>query len=161
MKINKIYLGLGSNIGNREENLQTAQRFITEKFGTIISSSSMYETTAWGLTEQNAFLNQVICIETKFLPIVVLQIVLDIEKKMGRIREQKWGARVIDIDVLYHANEIIVTKNLTVPHPFIQERKFVLVPLCEIAGQFIHPKLQKTNLQLLEICQDLGEIKLF
>ena len=161
MKINQIYLGLGSNIGNREENLQIAQRFITEKFGTIISSSSMYETTAWGLTEQNAFLNQVICIETKFLPIVVLQIVLDIEKKMGRIREQKWGARVIDIDVLYHANEIIVTKNLTVPHPFIQERKFVLVPLCEIAGQFIHPKLQKTNLQLLEICQDLGEIKLF
>lgn len=161
MKINKIYLGLGSNIGNREENLQTAQRFITEKFGTIISSSSMYETTAWGLTEQNAFLNQVICIETKFLPIVVLQIVLDIEKAMRRIREQKWGARVIDIDVLYHANEVITTENLIIPHPLIQERKFVLVPLCEIAGQFIHPKLQKTNLQLLEICQDLGEIKLF
>ena len=161
MKINKVYLGLGSNIGNREENLQTAQRFITEKFGTIISSSSIYETTAWGLTEQNAFLNQVICIETKFLPIVVLRIVLDTEKVMGRIREQKWGARVIDIDVLYHANEVITTENLIIPHPLIQERKFVLVPLCEIAGQFIHPKLQKTNLQLLEICQDLGEIKLF
>jgi 2-amino-4-hydroxy-6-hydroxymethyldihydropteridine diphosphokinase len=157
----KVYLGLGSNMGNREENLQIAQRFITEKFGTIISLSSIYETAAWGLTEQNAFLNQAVCIETKFSPIEVLQIVLEIEKSMGRIREQKWGARIIDIDILYYANKVISFPDLEIPHPFIQERRFVLVPLCEIAGEFIHPKIKQTNLELLEKCKDSGEINLF
>lgn len=161
MKINKTYLGLGSNLGNREENLQTAQRFIAEKFGTIISLSSIYETAAWGLTEQNAFLNQVLCVETKFPPIEVLQIILEIEKLMGRIREHKWGARIIDIDILYYANKIVSLPNLAIPHPFIQERRFVLVPLCEIAGEFIHPKFKQTNLKLLEKCRDSGEINPF
>lgn len=161
MKRTKVYLGLGSNMGNREENLQIAQRFIEEKLGTIVSLSSIYETAAWGLTEQNAFLNQVICIETNYLPTVVLQIVLEIEKSMGRIREQKWGARIIDIDILYYANKIITLSDLSIPHPFIQERRFVLVPLCEIAGEFIHPKFKQTNLELLEKCQDSGEISLF
>jgi 2-amino-4-hydroxy-6-hydroxymethyldihydropteridine diphosphokinase len=161
VKRSKVYLGLGSNMGNREENLQIAQHIIEEKFGTIISLSSIYETAAWGLTEQNAFLNQVICIETKYLPIAVLQIVLEIEKSMGRIREQKWGARIIDIDILYYANKIITLPDLSIPHPFIQERRFVLVPLCEVAGEFIHPKFKQTNLELLKKCQDLGEINLF
>jgi 2-amino-4-hydroxy-6-hydroxymethyldihydropteridine diphosphokinase len=161
VKINKIYLGLGSNLGNREENLQIAQRFIAEKFGTIISLSSIYETAAWGLTEQNTFLNQVICIETKLPPIEVLQKVLEIEKFMGRIREQKWGARIIDIDILYYASKVILLPDLEIPHPFIQERRFVLVPLCEIAGEFIHPKFKQTNFELLEKCQDSGEINLF
>lgn len=161
MKLTKVYLGLGSNLGNREENLQIAQCFIEENFGTIISLSSIYETAAWGLTEQNTFLNQVICIETKLPPIEVLQIVLEIERSMGRIRELKWGARIIDIDILYYANKIVTLPNLSIPHPFIQERRFVLVPLCEIAGEFIHPKLHQTNLELLEKCQDSGEIKVF
>ncbi len=161
MKINKIYLGLGSNLGNREENLHIAQRFIVEKFGTIILLSSIYETAAWGFTEQHSFLNQVICIETKFPPIQVLQIVLEIEKSMGRIREQKWGARIIDIDILYYANKIVSLPDLVIPHPFIQERRFILVPLCEIAGGFIHPKFKQTNLELLGKCQDSGEINLF
>lgn len=157
----KVYLGLGSNLGNREENLKIAQCFIEENFGTIISLSSIYETAAWGLTEQNAFLNQVICVETKLPAIKVLQIVLEIEKSMGRIRELKWGARIIDIDILYYANKIVTLPNLSIPHPFIEERRFVLVPLCEIAGEFIHPKLHQTNLELLEKCQDSGEIKVF
>lgn len=161
MKSKKIYLGLGSNLGNREENLQTAQLFITEKFGTIISLSSVYETAAWGFTEQNAFLNQVICIETKFSPIQVLLIILEIEKSMGRIREQKWGTRIIDIDILYYANKIVLLPDLEIPHPFIQERRFVLVPLCEIDGEFVHPKFKQTNDELLRKCQDSGEINLF
>ena len=161
MKSKKIYLGLGSNLGNREENLQTAQLFITEKFGTIISLSSVYETAAWGLTKQNAFLNQVICIETKFSPIQVLLIILEIEKSMGRIREQKWGTRIIDIDILYYANKIVLLPDLEIPHPFIQERRFVLVPLCEIDGEFVHPKFKQTNDELLRKCQDSGEINLF
>lgn len=161
MKLHQIFLGLGSNLGNREENLSTAQRLIEEKVGKIRSKSSIYETAAWGVTEQNAFLNQVLEVKTSFSPSAVLHLVLKIEKDMGRIREIKWGERSIDIDILYHNNKIISTKDLTIPHPFIQERKFVLVPLCEIAPAFIHPKLKQTNLELLEKCQDSGEIKVF
>lgn len=161
MKFNKIFLGLGSNLGNRAENLLTAQKLIEEKFGKILSKSSIYETAPWGITEQNAFLNQVVEIETSFSPSAVLHLVLKIEKDMGRIREIKWGERSIDIDVLYYNNEIVSTENLVIPHPFIQERKFVLVPLCEIAPVFIHPKLKQTNLELLKKCQDSGKIKLY
>ena len=161
MKHNKVFLGLGSNLGNREENLLKAQKLINKKVGKVHSKSSIYETAAWGITEQNAFLNQVLEIETVFSPDAVLHLLLKIEKNMGRIREIKWGERSIDIDVLYYNNEIISTENLVVPHPFIQERKFVLVPLCEIAPVFIHPKLKQSNLELLEKCQDSGEIVVF
>jgi 2-amino-4-hydroxy-6-hydroxymethyldihydropteridine diphosphokinase len=161
LKHNKVFLGLGSNLGNRSENLLMAQKLIEDKVGKTLSKSSIYETAAWGITEQNAFLNQVLEIETIFSPNAVLHLVLKIEKDMGRIREIKWGERSIDIDVLYYNNEIISTENLTVPHPFIQERKFVLVPLCEIAAAFIHPKLKKSNLELLKNCQDSGEIVVF
>jgi 2-amino-4-hydroxy-6-hydroxymethyldihydropteridine diphosphokinase len=161
LKHNKVFLGLGSNLGNREENLLKAQKLINKKVGKVHSKSSIYETAAWGITEQNAFLNQVLEIETVFSPDAVLHLLLKIEKNMGRIREIKWGERSIDIDVLYYNNEIISTENLVVPHPFIQERKFVLVPLCEIAPVFIHPKLKQSNLELLEKCQDSGEIVVF
>jgi 2-amino-4-hydroxy-6-hydroxymethyldihydropteridine diphosphokinase len=161
LKHNKVFLGLGSNLGNREENLLKAQKLIDKKVGKVHSKSSIYETAAWGITEQNAFLNQVLEIETVFSPDAVLHLLLKIEKNMGRIREIKWGERSIDIDVLYYNNEIISTENLVVPHPFIQERKFVLVPLCEIAPVFIHPKLKQSNLELLEKCQDSGEIVVF
>ncbi len=161
MKHNKVFLGLGSNLGNREENLLKAQKLIDKKVGKVHSKSSIYETAAWGITEQNAFLNQVLEIETVFSPDAVLHLLLKIEKNMGRIREIKWGERSIDIDVLYYNNEIISTENLVVPHPFIQERKFVLVPLCEIAPVFIHPRLKQSNLELLEKCQDSGEIVVF
>jgi 2-amino-4-hydroxy-6-hydroxymethyldihydropteridine diphosphokinase len=161
LKPHQLFLGLGSNLGNREENLSTAQSLIEEKVGIIRSKSSIYETAAWGITEQNAFLNQVIEVETSFSPSAVLHLVLKIEKDMGRIREIKWGERSIDIDVLYYNNEIISTENLAVPHPFIQERKFVLVPLCEIAPTFIHPKLKQSNFELLKKCQDSGEITIF
>ncbi|MDZ7936049.1 MAG: 2-amino-4-hydroxy-6-hydroxymethyldihydropteridine diphosphokinase [Emticicia sp.] len=159
MKSNQIFFGLGSNLGNREENLLIAQKLINERVGKIRSKSSIYETAAWGITEQNAFLNQVIEVESCFSSSAVLHLVLKIEKDMGRIREIKWGERSIDIDILYYNNEIILTENLVIPHPFIRDRKFVLVPLCEIAQDFIHPKLQQTNLELLEKCQDSGEIK--
>jgi len=161
LKPNKVFLGLGSNLGNREENLLMAQKLIEEKVGKVRSKSSIYETAAWGITEQNAFLNQVLEIETVFSPSAVLHLLLKIEKDMGRIREIKWGERSIDIDVLYFNNVILSTENLVVPHPFIPERKFVLVPLCEIAPVFIHPKLKQSNLELLEKCQDSGEIIVF
>jgi 2-amino-4-hydroxy-6-hydroxymethyldihydropteridine diphosphokinase len=161
LKHAKVFLSLGSNLGNRTENLLMAQKLIEEKIGKIRSKSSIYETAAWGITEQTAFLNQVLEIETIFSPIAVLHLVLKIEKNMGRIRKIKWGERSIDIDVLYYNNEIIATENLIVPHPFLQERKFVLVPLCEIAPAFIHPKLKQSNLELFEKCKDSGDIVVF
>lgn len=158
MKLHKIFLGLGSNLGNREGNLLTAQKLIEEEVGKILSKSSIYETAAWGITEQNAFFNQVVEVESSYSPSAVLHLVLKIENDMGRIREIKWGERSIDIDILYYNSETISTENLAIPHPFIQERKFVLVPLCEIAPAFIHPELKQRNLELLEKCQDSGEI---
>lgn len=148
-------------MGNREENLYIAQNYINEELGRIVSESSIYETAAWGITEQNAFLNQVIKIETSFSAKKVLKLILAIEIKMGRVREIKWGERSIDIDILYYNDQIVSTENLEIPHPFIQERKFVLVPLCEIASTFVHPKLKTSNQELLKNCQDSGELWLF
>ena len=158
MKINQVYLGLGSNLGNRQENLQLAYQLIQEQIGDITDESSIYETAAWGLIEQNAFLNQVLKVNTQYQATVVLKKVLDIELSMGRVREIKWGARMIDIDILYYNNDIIEVNNLVIPHPFIQDRRFVLVPLCEIASDLVHPKLKQTNKQLLEKCVDSSKV---
>ncbi|GAB3505623.1 2-amino-4-hydroxy-6-hydroxymethyldihydropteridine diphosphokinase [Emticicia fontis] len=158
MKINQVYLGLGSNLGNRQENLDLACLRISENIGAILAQSSIYETAAWGVTEQDDFLNQVICITTEFEAPALLTKILAVEQSMGRIREVKWGARIIDIDMLYYNDNIIKLDNLTVPHPFIQERRFVLVPLAEIAPDFIHPQLQETNTSLLANCPDTSEV---
>ena len=147
-------------MGNREENLSTARELIGTKVGHICSISSIYETAAWGITAQNAFLNQVVALETRYSPSAVLHLVLRIEQEMGRIREVKWGERRIDIDILYYNDEIISTENLTIPHPFIEARKFVLIPLCDVASEFLHPKLKSSNRDLLKQCPDLGEVRL-
>jgi 2-amino-4-hydroxy-6-hydroxymethyldihydropteridine diphosphokinase len=158
VKINRVYLGLGSNLGNRQENLDLACLRISETIGAIVAQSSIYETAAWGLTEQNDFLNQVICINTEYEASEVLRKVLAVEQSMGRIREVKWGARTIDIDILYYNADVIKLTHLTVPHPFIQERRFVLTPLAEIAPDFVHPQLQQTNATLLANCSDTSEV---
>jgi 2-amino-4-hydroxy-6-hydroxymethyldihydropteridine diphosphokinase len=159
LKSHKVFLGLGSNLGNRKENLRMARMCIAQIVGLITKESSIYETTAWGIIEQNAFLNQVIAIETIYSPSAVLHLILKIEKDIGRVREIKWGERIIDIDILYYDNEIVSTETLNIPHLFIQERNFVLVPLTEIAGNFLHPKLLKTNQDLLNESIDSGEVK--
>ncbi|RYU94542.1 2-amino-4-hydroxy-6-hydroxymethyldihydropteridine diphosphokinase [Emticicia agri] len=158
MKINQVYLGLGSNLGERQANLDLACIRIAETIGAIVAQSSIYETAAWGLKEQNDFLNQVICINTEYEASEVLTRVLAVEQSMGRIREVKWGARIIDIDLLYYNADIIQLNNLTIPHPFIQERRFVLTPLAEIAPDFIHPQWQQTNATLLANCTDTSEV---
>ncbi|MBA4850239.1 2-amino-4-hydroxy-6-hydroxymethyldihydropteridine diphosphokinase [Emticicia sp. BO119] len=156
--MNQVYLGLGSNLGDRQENLELACTRIFKTIGATVAQSSIYETAAWGLKEQNDFLNQVICINTEYEAVEVLTKVLAVEQSMGRIREVKWGARTIDIDILYFNDEIINLAHLTIPHPFIQERRFVLTPLAEVAPDFVHPQLQQTNATLLANCADTSEV---
>ncbi len=158
--MNTAYLILGSNKGDKLQNLQQAIHLIEKEIGSIIKISDTYSTAAWGDTSQPDFLNQAICIQTFLSPTNVLQGALEIEKKLGRIRDQeKWKERIIDIDILFYDNIIIDTPDLKIPHPYIQERKFVLVPLLEIASTFIHPIFHKTIETLLKECTDTLEVQ--
>ncbi len=157
--MNDAYLLIGGNMGDRLLNLQQAYFKIEKQAGAIVKKSDVYETAAWGLTEQNAFLNQVLLISTVHTAEELLQKLLYIEQESGRKRIVKMGPRTIDIDILFYNNEIISTSDLTVPHPQIANRRFVLTPLNEIAPDFVHPVLQKTIGELLEKCTDNLEVK--
>ncbi|MDX2188454.1 MAG: 2-amino-4-hydroxy-6-hydroxymethyldihydropteridine diphosphokinase [Bacteroidota bacterium] len=149
-----VYIGLGSNVGDKQANLNKAILLIDQKLGKVSKASHLYNTKAWGNTHQPDFLNQVIELRTSFKVTFVLHVLLEIELKLGRIRTEKWGPRTIDLDILFFDNTIINTPDLIVPHPEIQNRKFVLLPLCEIAPDFKHPILKKTNKKLLKECLD-------
>ena len=153
------YLLLGSNLGKREEILENAVNSIKKTIGNVSKNSSIYETLAWGIEDQPAFLNQVIKIETTINPHQLLTAINKIEKELGRIRHEKWGERLIDIDILYYDDSVLDTQPLTIPHPEIANRKFTLVPLAEIAPEFFHPVLAKTQTELLKECKDGLEVK--
>jgi 2-amino-4-hydroxy-6-hydroxymethyldihydropteridine diphosphokinase len=144
---------LGSNQGNRAE-LQMAAVRIEQSLGTIEKSSSLYETAAWGKTDQPNFLNQAIVAKSTLNPTQTLAVIHAIEIEMGRERIIKWGERIIDIDILYADDLVVNLPHLRVPHPEIQNRKFVLTPLVEIMPDYTHPVLLKTNLELLQACND-------
>ena len=154
MEINKVFLSLGSNIGDRTQNLSLARSRIFNEVGKIIINSKIYESEPWGFKSQANFLNQVIIIETNLKSKEVLKKILSIEKSLGRIRKGRWKARNIDIDILFYNNEIINLKNLVIPHPLIQNRNFILVPLNQIAKNYIHPGINKTMSQLLKLSKD-------
>ena len=156
--MNTAYLLLGTNLGERKQNLFSAISFLEKKVGSILKRSSIYETEPWGKKNQSDFLNMAVEIYTHLSANALLAAILSIEKQMGRERSEKWGERIIDIDILLFNQEVISEPNLTVPHPFLHERKFTLVPLNEIIPGFLHPVLQKTVAALLEICNDKGKI---
>lgn len=149
-----VFLLMGSNLGDRLNHLLEARHEISRQAGKIITASGVYQTEAWGNRSQPDFYNQVIEIEPVYEPHATLLLLLDIEKKLGRVRLEKYGSRVIDIDILFWNKEIIDQPDLIIPHPQLQHRRFVLVPMVEIAPTFIHPILNKTSLQLLDECTD-------
>jgi 2-amino-4-hydroxy-6-hydroxymethyldihydropteridine diphosphokinase len=139
-----VFLLLGSNMGNRHLFLEMAVAEIEKLVGTVLKKSAVYETLAWGKTDEPDYLNQVLCIETAMEPQAVLRTVLNIEKELGRERKEKWGSRIIDIDILFYGNQIINEPDLIIPHPYLHQRKFTLAPMAEIAPGFMHPVLMKT-----------------
>lgn len=145
-------------MGNREQNLREAVSLCEERVGRLLHTSSVYSTAAWGVTDQPDFFNQVLVFSTNLSAREVLEKVLKIEADMGRVRLQKWGQRLIDIDLLYFDDMIINEPDLKIPHPFIQARKFVLIPLSEIAPDFVHPVLFLSNLQLLKQTDDQSSV---
>lgn len=153
--MNTAYIILGSNKGDKLYNLQQAIKLIEEKAGTIKKLSDIFVTAAWGNTEQPDFYNQALCLQTLRSAPDLLNALLSIEKTLGRVRDQqKWMERTMDIDILFFNNSIINGKDLTIPHPFIQERKFVLVPMAKLEPRLIHPVLQKSIKTLLSECRD-------
>ncbi|UEG49954.1 2-amino-4-hydroxy-6-hydroxymethyldihydropteridine diphosphokinase [Ferruginibacter lapsinanis] len=159
--MNKTYLLLGSNMGNSKEQLLSAQKNIKKQIGKITRLSSLYQTAAWGNTNQPDFLNQVIIVETRLSARETIKTILSIEKEMGRIRTVKNAPRVIDIDILFYNKEIINDNDLKIPHPEIQNRNFVLSPLNELSPNMKHPVLNKTIHYLLTICKDKLNVKKF
>lgn len=152
------YLALGTNIGDRASYLNAAVEAVSRKIGTVEQISSIYQTAAWGVENQADFYNQVIEVKTTLLSLKLLEVCQAIEQELGRVRKEKWGPRVIDIDILSYDNQIIKSPDLTVPHPLMQARNFVLVPLQEIAEDWIHPIYKKSIGLLTKECNDPLEV---
>lgn len=152
--MNEVYLLTGGNIGNRVANLQQACDLIEQRVGTTIAASSIYETAPWGITDQPAFVNQVLRIRTHLSPAEVLKQLLKIEEVMGRTRALRYGPRIIDIDILLYNDIVVQAPDLIIPHPEMANRRFVMVPLNEIAPGVVHPVYHKTVQQLLAACED-------
>ena len=157
----EVVLAIGGNKGDRADFLQKAMDALSRQ-ATLVGYSQIYETEAWGgVATSGNFLNQVICIQTDLDPTSLLELIQGIELDLGRTREQHWGDRTIDIDILYFGAEVWNTPTLSIPHPYLAQRRFVLQPLAEILPKKIHPVLGKTSLELLAECTDQGQVSVW
>lgn len=150
----EVYVSLGTNLGDKDNNLRTAVRLMQERIGKVISLSSFYETAPWGFQSEHSFLNAAACIETRLSPEQLLLVTQQIERELGRTQKSSGNAykdRLIDIDLLMYDNLQIHADQLVLPHPLMTERRFVLEPLAEIAPETIHPVTGKTIRELLEL----------
>lgn len=146
-------------MGDRAANLARARVLLESQCGNIVAASALYETEAWGKTDQPAFLNQALALETELKAPQLIRRILKVEKQMGRIREEKYGPRIIDIDILLFNDETYYYHFLRLPHPEMQNRRFALLPLAEIAPDVMHPVLHKSVRELLELCPDKLAVK--
>lgn len=158
MTTQRLYLLLGANLGDRHHTLAQARQQLAQHLGAVLQTSTIYETAAWGLTDQPAYLNQVFLLETARSPEAVLAETQAIEQALGRVRAERWGARVIDIDLLFYNDLILNTPALTLPHPYLHLRRFTLQPLADIAPDLVHPVLKQTIRQLLDACPDESQV---
>ena len=159
-----VFVLLGSNLGDRELLVNQASKMIGERCGKIVAKSRLYESEPWGFKSEHWFLNQVMKVETALSPDDLMKELLEIEKELGRDRSvphEGYVSRPMDLDILYFGNEIIDTQMVKAPHPRLHERRFTLLPLCDVAPDFVHPVMKKTNLQLLDECQDAGKVNIY
>jgi 2-amino-4-hydroxy-6-hydroxymethyldihydropteridine diphosphokinase len=155
-----VFLGIGTNLGERESNLKVAVAMIANNIGIVVKTSSVYETEPWGFQTNDQFLNMVVMVETKLNPSGVLGAILMIEAHLGRIRtEKQYESRIIDIDILLYSDKVLDEVSLKIPHPELPHRKFVLIPLCEIAPELVHPVINKTIISLLAECKDKSLVR--
>jgi 2-amino-4-hydroxy-6-hydroxymethyldihydropteridine diphosphokinase len=157
----EVYLLLGTNMGERIANIVKAVTAIGSKVGKVSIISAIYETAAWGKTDQDSFLNLAILVSTFLAPIDLLHELKTIEKEVGRTDTEKWGPRVIDIDIIFYGSELIQQPELQIPHPYLPVRRFALLPLSDIAIDFIHPLLKKSVKELLAECPDQSEVRVY
>ncbi len=153
-----VFLGLGSNLGDRAVNLRVASTLIAQHIGKIAKGSHVYETQPWGNPAQEPFLNQVVMVNTLLDPRALLEAIAKIEREMGRQRTEKWGPRIIDVDILFYGKRVIRDKGLDIPHPELHKRAFVLVPLMEIAPDWEHPVLKTPVDELYMKCEDPSDV---
>lgn len=144
------YIALGSNLGDKEKNLRRALLLLTQQGVEVVRVSSFLSTEPYGVTDQPQFLNAVACVRTSLAPLALLDVLLATELAMGRVRLRHWGERNIDLDLLLYEDVVLDTPRLRLPHPDMQNRDFVLLPLAEIAPELKHPTLQKTIWELKE-----------
>lgn len=155
-------LSIGTNLGNKVQNLITAIELLNVRAGKLLRKGAVYETESWGFKSDQVFLNQLVSLHTDLSPEELLSTILDIEKEMGRYRinQVEYVSRIIDIDILFYEEDIINQKNLSIPHPHIGDRRFILIPLAALFPHFRHPVNKLTASQMLKKCNDTSDVRL-
>lgn len=156
--LHTVILLTGSNLEDREENLNQASYQIAKMIGNVLKYSSLFESEPWGNKDQPAFINQALMVSTILSPEKLLQAIHNIEKGMGRTRNQKWEARIIDIDIIFYDDKVIDSVDLNIPHPEFTNRTFAILPVMEIAPEYIHPQNHLTVHEIMQASNDGGEV---